>query len=281
MIRHNYEPKFTKEELNRYLASLDADGLSERSKEIHRIVLKCWWEALGLSWPLSNRRVHKKSTGKKTVSTFTVREIHHLISLVKQHGTAEDKFYICLATIFAPRRGEIGQINQKNFNWQGDSGTLFFQTEKHGLFREHIIPAELVPYLRNYNPPQTHSVHKMSKKFIQICKSVGFEIPQEKPCKKKGLDGRKVPTKAIREELCPNCEWFKRGKCRYPHRLNCSWHAFRHALDSALLEAGIDHLLVRRWMGWKSYQGMEALYYIPNNLQAKVMAKHPFLKYWK
>jgi integrase len=85
---------------------------------------------------------------------------------------------------------------------------------------------------------------------------------------------------------------FRRMCCRISYRLpsvynwgprdrrdNLSWHAFRHALTTALFEAGLDHTLIQMWMGWSgSATDMPRHYLHPENLDAKVMAKHPFLK---
>jgi hypothetical protein len=62
-----------------------------------------------------------------------------------------------------------------------------------------------------------------------------------------------------------------------------SWHAFRHALDTGMQNAGINPIVYGRWMGWvPSKSNMVSHYYSPEegDLQ-KVMAKHPFLKFWE
>jgi site-specific recombinase XerD len=65
-------------------------------------------------------------------------------------------------------------------------------------------------------------------------------------------------------------------------RNNLSWHPFRHALTTELSEAGLDHTLIQMCMGWSgSAADMPRHYLHPENLDAKVIAKHPFLKMWE
>jgi len=61
------------------------------------------------------------------------------------------------------------------------------------------------------------------------------------------------------------------------------WHAFRHALTTALTESILSDIMVSKWMGWQSGSAsapMIGTYYTPQELDTKILAKHPFIKYW-
>ena len=254
MRAHNYEPTFHKDELMAYMASLRREGFSESSLSVARIALKCWFDVLGVSWPYHDRPIHKPRTRRSEKPImFTKSQVTELINLVKERGTAEDKFYLCLATIWAPRRTELANITAENFEWNGEGGKLTFMPMKHGIEREHMIPAALVPYLKDQSakaksiPPA-----QMTNKFRSMCWRAGFKIP--------GSYSKEPRNK----------------------RKNYSWHAFRHSVVTALFEdGGFDQTRIRVWMGWAdSSAGMPGHYYHPEDIDVKIMAKHPFQRLW-
>lgn len=66
-----------------------------------------------------------------------------------------------------------------------------------------------------------------------------------------------------------------------PARDGEGWHAVRRAVVTGLLEAGLGLEDVQKWIGWKANGSMAFRYYRPSDLDAKVFAVHPFLKYWR
>jgi hypothetical protein len=46
---------------------------------------------------------------------FSAKQVAGIIRSVKARGTPEEKYYFCLATVFAPRRIELTEISAKNF----------------------------------------------------------------------------------------------------------------------------------------------------------------------
>ena len=61
------------------------------------------------------------------------------------------------------------------------------------------------------------------------------------------------------------------------------WHAFRHSVTSALIEAGLNDTMVSSWIGWQTGNPnapMVKVYYTPKDLDNKVLARHPFVKFW-
>jgi integrase len=245
MIRHNFAPTFDHHEVQQYINSLKGD-MCPKSQKVNRVVLKAWWDAMGMPWPLKDRRIHEERTEEEEkVASFTESQIKTLIKKVKSHpkATDEDRFYVCLATTWAPRRVELASMKASNFNFNGKTGTLRFKPFKHGLLRQHSIPENLMPYLTGFDvKPCSQAV--MSRKFREMCRRIDFKLPKNEV-----------------------------------RRKNYGWHAFRHGLDTALLEAGINPAMVRKWFGWRP-GAMEEYYYMPENLDAKVLAKHPYLKFW-
>jgi len=86
----------------------------------------------------------------------------------------------------------------------------------------------------------------MSRKFHSFCYHIGFRLSKIKP-----------------------------GQRGY------GWHAFRHAVDTELKNAGIDTARINRWAGWRTGSGFMAdVYDMPEGLDDKIRAKHPFIKIW-
>lgn len=239
-----YEPTFTHEELFGFINSLG--DVSASTRQWNRVVLKCWWEAMGLLWPIRKRRIHKPHTDTIVeVPSFTYKQVDTAINLAKKFGTDEIRFYFCLVTVFAPRRIELANITQQNFHWENGTGTLKFNPHKHGLTRIHYISKELAPYLKYDAKPIPEWL--LSRKFHEWCRYIRWDAPKAKKC--------------------------VRG----------SWHAFRHSVNTALLEADVDSTIVNRWIGWRSGSAVAPMvgrYYSPEKLDEIVQHKHPFIKLW-
>jgi integrase len=65
---------------------------------------------------------------------------------------------------------------------------------------------------------------------------------------------------------------------------NYGWYAFRHSLTTALAEAGLSDTIIMNWMGWWSGNPAAPLIHTytrgAQDIDAKVQAKHPFIKLW-
>jgi hypothetical protein len=87
MRYHNCDPTFGREELMAYLASLVEEGLSPRTQTMHRICLKCWWDAMGLIWPLLGHRMHTQQKKQRSeVVKFTSKQVAEIIKRVRMKG---------------------------------------------------------------------------------------------------------------------------------------------------------------------------------------------------
>lgn len=258
MTYTHFEPEFSKDELFSYLGSLTELKMSTR--DYHRSVLHVWWDALGITYPLLHKKVHgQKRHGAQPPPRWSKAEIAQMIKQVREKGTTEDKYYLALATFYAPRRAELGEITGQNFMWNGNTGTLSFLSLKGGLWRELTVPQELVSYLKDYSyQAQVKSPTDMGYYFHEVMSRIGFQIPK--------------PPKRIVS--------YKTGKLVADK--GHSWHAFRHSLDDAFHQVGIDEAAIDVWMGWSTKATMSRYYHTPDpkDADAKVMAKHPYLKMW-
>lgn len=257
----DYEPEFSLSEFTQFLNSYGNAPVSTRKS--YRSILELLWEVQGLTFPLKGRRMHQPHTIMPVIPpTLYPDKIARIIKAVKDRGTPEEKYYLCLATMYAPRRIELGEITAQNFMWNGKTGTLIFNPVKHGRTRKHFIPAELTPYLKEYSQlVQHHRPDSMTRRFWNFVNHLDLPVPKL--------------SKAERQEY--------RAKKQNPRQYG--WHAFRHGLTVALTnQAGISGTMVNSWMGWRSGSNpMVSIYFTPepSSVDAIVMRKHPFLKLWK
>ena len=257
---HDFAPTFDKQELFSYLKNIKATKANS-TYELHRTVLKLWWDVLGYKWPESKRRRHQDqhSIVVSQPPSLTYDQIKDIITRVRQFGTPQQKYYFCLSTLLAPRAGELGAITGSNFSWEKETGILSFWPQKRGLRRTHRIPEEIVPYLKKYSyiaEPMTST--KMDYLFHKWCHELDIKLPksQKKLC---GLTGKVKREKGI------------------------NWHAFRHTLDTGLIDSGLNTAAIRLFLGWRTKgDGMSGYYYTPNlaDLDKSVWKKHPFLHLW-
>lgn len=136
---------------------------------------------------------------------------------------------------------------------------LQFNTLKHGYPRRHRIPTTLVPYLKEYSlEANPLSDSTMDRLFHEIMGRIGVKI-RSHDRKKRAYTGRLQSGKGL------------------------NWHAFRHSLDNALHEAGIDEPTIDAWFGWKTKSTMARYYYTarPSDADAKVLERHPFIPLWE
>jgi integrase len=256
---NQFAPEFSDKELFKYLIELDVAGLTPRSIKQHRMALKRWWRVLGYQWPLDGVTVSDEIQ-EETPPTFSAEQVSRLVSLVKEKGTPEQKYYFALSTVFGCRAGELGNITAKNFQWNDDdTGILTVPTLKRGKKRVHHIPEGLTPFLKEYSymaKPSCNTI--MGEKFHRFCKHIGFPIPKMPLKNHVDMNGKKIHVKGY------------------------GWHAIRHSLVTELVETHVSEIYISQWMGWKSQQSMVRRYAILDALKVdkEVQEKHPFLPLW-
>jgi len=264
MRTFDYEPEFTVAEYYQFMNQFQDS--TPGTRRVYRDILKLLWEVQGLNFPLRERRMHTPHTIMPTIPPhFSANEVANIIQTVKTRGTPEEKYYFCLATVFAPRRIELCEITAQNFNWNGTTGELVFNPHKHGNTRRHHIPEQLVSYLKEYSY-QLQRVHtpQLSSKFWYFVQHLDLPVPRP------SRSQRKKNMETLRE--------------KHQRPRNYGWHAFRHSLTIALSEAGINDTMISNWMGWRSGNPAAPLIRTytrgAEDLDAKIQAKHPFIKLW-
>jgi len=93
---------------------------------------------------------------------FTYDQIAQLITS-RDLYTHNECFYLALATIYGLRRVELARIKRESIK----GNTIYVDTAKKGEKRTHLIPEEILPYIKAYKPRE-HHVSPVSATFHRI-----------------------------------------------------------------------------------------------------------------
>ncbi|KKN34638.1 hypothetical protein LCGC14_0791540 [marine sediment metagenome] len=150
-------------DLRRYFLHRQEQGLSDGSRRTHFAVLQKLYRANRWDWPLSSED-RPEAPSEVSTPAFTGEEVAELIRNRELYSKAE-RFYLAIATIYAPRRIELARIKKRAIK----DNTLHIDTAKKGEKRTHLIPDEIMPIITAYHPRQ-HNVSTLSAMFDRICK---------------------------------------------------------------------------------------------------------------
>ena len=150
-------------DLRRYFVHRRKEGISESSLRTTFAVLEKLYKANHWDWPLV-KEDRPEAPLEATTPAFTREEMEQLIKNRELYSKGE-RFYLAIATIYAPRRVELARIKKRNIK----GNTIYIDTAKGGEKRTHLIPQEIMPYIEAYHPKE-HTVRALSFMFNRICK---------------------------------------------------------------------------------------------------------------
>lgn len=157
-------------DLRRYFLHRRDEGKSDSTLRTLFAVLQKLYQANRWDWPLV-KEDRPEIPLEATTPAFTREEVEQLIKNRELYSKGE-RFYLAVATIYAPRRIELARIKKRDIK----DNTLHIDTAKHGEKKTHLIPDEIMPYIETYKPRE-NNVSSLSAMFGRICK--------------KGLGGKK------------------------------------------------------------------------------------------
>ncbi|MBA7685927.1 hypothetical protein ES703_94358 [subsurface metagenome] len=150
-------------DLRRYFVQRRDDGISEGSLRTTFAVLQKLYRANHWDWPLAPED-RPEAPSEVNTPALTREEVEQLINNRELYSRGE-RFYLAIATIFAPRRIELARIRNRDIK----GNTIYIDTAKKGEKRTHLIPDEIMPYIEAYRPRQ-HNATTLSATFGRICK---------------------------------------------------------------------------------------------------------------
>lgn len=160
----------------KYIQSLDKQGYAPGTRALHFRILKRVFEINGVPWEFGKRPPSELPIEipswevERPVIPFD--EIEMMINGAK-NGKVPPAWAGILAasTVYGLRRIEMIELSPELVDL--DAGWLRVITAKHGKSREHVIPDEIKPYLRNY-PYGQYSESGLSQIFHAIRAGAGL-----------------------------------------------------------------------------------------------------------
>jgi len=150
-------------DLRRYFLHRREEGISDSTLRTLFAVLQKLYQANHWDWPLAEED-RPEAPSEATTPAFTREEVEQLIGNRESYSKAE-RFYLAIATIYAPRRIELARIKKRDIK----GNTIYVDTAKKGEKRTHLIPDEIMPYIEAYRPRE-NNVSSLSAMFNRICK---------------------------------------------------------------------------------------------------------------
>ncbi len=160
---------YTKADVLKFLNYIINSGMSKNYAIWSSYILKQFYEALGIQFPLRAGDLPKLEPGDVNAPIFSPNYVGSLIGAVKAKGTPMMKAYLALSTTYGLRRQELAGVSSRDMN----DSIIRINTVKGRVVREHLIPEEIKPYLSyEFRPihPQT-----ITNLFIRIQRLAGVD----------------------------------------------------------------------------------------------------------
>lgn len=172
---------FTRRAVVNYITKMAQKGYAPGTNRLHFRVLKRAFEIAAkidpeIEWPFSKRAPAEIDTALADIPwqenkiAFSSDDVKQLIDAAKQDKLNGNSIaLVALSTTYGLRRIEMADLDSDSLNLKTKRLRVF---TKHGSrLREHIIPDEIIPYLKDYRPLQ--SEFKLSEVFHDIERASG------------------------------------------------------------------------------------------------------------
>ena len=109
----------------------------------------------GIEWPFAHGEAPQISEDGIQAPALDPRTVRRMIEAVRRKGKPDEMAFLALSTTYGLRRVEM--IELKNKDIRPKDRTIHIATAKHGRERTHLLPEEIIPYLKGYDFNQSIS----------------------------------------------------------------------------------------------------------------------------
>lgn len=251
---------FTREAINSYIEKLRkakySDGTVNFAFRVIRTLYKrnaIELEKQGYEWPFRRGETPQIREDRVVAPALHPDIITEMIESTRRTGLPAEKFYLALSTTYGPRRQELINITSDDINLK--DRILHIDTIKHGRARAHAIPEEIGVALEGYDFEPV-SEFELTNIWYRIEYRIGLK-----------------------------------------HTDQVGWHSVRRTLNTLLMDE-LPENVVMSFMRWKTgtssnmtlrytaqkFVGRDTtetrLTGDARDIDSKVFAVHPFIKYW-
>ena len=237
------EQDFTETDALAYIDHLIGAGYSDSSVRWSYYALKRVYRAVHSPFTITLEDLPLGSRGAVHRPVLSPDEVAGLIAFTRRCGSLAERFYLAMSTVYGLRRIELSRLSEESFCL--DKATVRIDTAKHGAPRTHLIPDQIQAVVGDALRADVlgYSISGLTAMFRELHRRAGLQ-----------RDGKRI-----------------------------GWHSIRRALDTSLLDAGLNYYSVRDFLRWRSAPGdMPALYHRSNpaDVDRQVFSIHPFVTYW-
>lgn len=256
----DYAEKFAKgsldrEAVNDYVDYLGTKNYSDGTINFAFRVIRTLFSRNDLEWPFARGEAPQIREDEIIAPALDPDIIIEMIPAVIKNGKPDEKAFLAIASTYATRKVEMLELNQADVNLKDK--TIHISTAKHGRERTHSIPDEILPHLEGYD----------------------FNA---------GISEFGLFTLWYRVEY----------RIKLPHINQVGFHSIRRTLNTLLLDQ-LPENVVMSFLRWKQRTSSHMPYRYSaqrfvgregietkvvgeaKDVDSKVFAVHPFLKYWR
>jgi integrase len=112
-------------------------------------IIRTLFNRNNIEWPFNRGEAPQIRESKVQAPALHPNTVSKMIGAVRERGDIVMKVFLALSTVYGLRREEMVNLTQDDINLKGK--TIHIATLKHGRERTHVIPEEILPYLKEYN----------------------------------------------------------------------------------------------------------------------------------
>ena len=209
----------------------------------------------GVEWPFNRGESPLIREDEVVAPALDPDIIGEMIQATKKKGTPDEKAFLAISTTYATRRVEMVSLVQDDVKIKDK--TIHITTAKHGRERTHLIPDEIVPYLKGYD------FDRAITNFILFTLWYRIEYLIDLPhTDKVGFHSVRRTLNTILLEHLPEVtvmsflRWKQRTSSHMPYRYSAQRFVGREGLTTKVVGGAKD-------------------------VDQKVFEVHPFLEYWR
>lgn len=165
---------FDKETIDKYLVHLrKKHKYSDSSINFIFRIIRTLFGRNNLEWPYRGGEAPQIREESIQAPALAPDIIGEMIQAVKKDGEPYEKAFFALSTTYGLRRIEIMKLSQGDVRIKDK--TIYVATAKGGQDRFHMIPEEILPYLKQYNFDSKISEFKLLTLWYRIEYKIGLK----------------------------------------------------------------------------------------------------------
>jgi integrase len=250
------EGRLDKETVMKYLKHIrQKRHLSDGSVNFIYRVIRTLFKRNGLDWPFTRGEAPSIREDKVQAPALDPDIVVEMIEAAKRQPKSAEATFLSLATVYGLRRVEMVNLQAEDVNLA--DRTLHIATAKHGRDRTHMIPEEIIPYLKHYDFSRPRTEFDLFTLWYMIEKMVNLEHVERVSwhAVRRTVDTLlldRLPDTVVMSFL----RWKQRTSGSMPYRYSAQRFVGRGGIKTRVVGEALE-------------------------VDEKVFAVHPFLKHWR